>query len=60
MNKSDNTIKDHEAFEALSKAGRLYEEYLVYQQFSQDESLYSEQDDYYRDMNYPLGLTFED
>lgn len=53
-------IKDREAFEALSKAGRLYEEYLVYQQFSQDESLYSEQDDYYRDMNYPLGLTFED
>ena len=59
MKKNDNVIKDHEVFEALSKVGRLYEDYLAYQEFSKDESLYSGWNDYNRDINYPLGLTFK-
>ena len=60
MKKSENMTKDLEVFEALSNAGRLYVEYLVYQEFADVQSYQTVWNDYYRDMNYPLGLAFED
>jgi hypothetical protein len=53
----EKCLSDRDMFEALQEAGKLYDEYLDLQRVTDlTELLCVEQEEYNRDINYPLNI----